>query len=809
MALSRRTGNRFQNSIWPGFVDAMTGLLLVLMFVLTIFMIVQFVLRETISGQASKLDALSAEVAALADALGLEQDKNATLTERVGELTVTLGDARAREEQQASLIATLQAERAEQDQALAEAATRIASFEEQVAGLLSQQETNLGTIAALEGERDTLLTEQEQLNLALANLRDEIDQQAEVARLAAARREALESLIADLRRRYAEEQDRTTQLSGQVASLETQLTEEEQLRLAEAAAAEALRERLENADTELTAMTLALEEQRQRAEETLTLLAATQSEQEDLDIQLAAALLTQDTLQDDLAAALLIAEEKDQRIATLEAQIADATEIGEATATRLSSLEAQLAAALADAEGRGAELESLRLELSQTEGARAALEEQNTTLEARVAAAEQELAAVLDQRDSLDGQSAGLETRIALLETQLTALQDERTTLAGEAKSLEERLAEALAAKIAAENASVENAELIAELQSALSLREDALAKAQLELAELKVATETAQALSQDADDVREQLAAALAARLAAENAAAAEARETEDIREELANALAAKLAAEQEAQTQLSEAERQAILLSEARSRLAEEQEISAEAQRQQALLSQQVAALRDQLGQLQALLDDAKAREAAADVQIQALGQDLNLALARAAAEERRRRILEEEERKRLEAEAEDLQRYRSEFFGQLRDVLGAQEGVRIVGDRFVFSSEVLFEPAQAELALEGQEEIAKVVDILQSVVSSIPSEIDWVLQVDGHTDNVPIRNSPIFANNWELSQARALSVVLYMVNNLGVSPDRLSANGFGEFQPVALGDSPEARAQNRRIELKFTEK
>ena len=121
MALSRRTGNRFQNSIWPGFVDAMTGLLLVLMFVLTIFMIVQFVLRETISGQASKLDALSAEVAALADALGLEQDKNATLTERVGELTVTLGDARAREEQQASLIATLQTERAEQDQALAEA----------------------------------------------------------------------------------------------------------------------------------------------------------------------------------------------------------------------------------------------------------------------------------------------------------------------------------------------------------------------------------------------------------------------------------------------------------------------------------------------------------------------------------------------------------------------------------------------------------------------------------------------------------------------------------------------------------------
>ena len=115
MALSRRTGARFQASIWPGFVDAMTGLLLVLMFVLTIFMMVQFVLRETISGQNSELDELSAEVAALAQALGLEQDRNATLSERVGELTTTLGNARARQQEQAALIASLQSERAAQD----------------------------------------------------------------------------------------------------------------------------------------------------------------------------------------------------------------------------------------------------------------------------------------------------------------------------------------------------------------------------------------------------------------------------------------------------------------------------------------------------------------------------------------------------------------------------------------------------------------------------------------------------------------------------------------------------------------------
>src|SRR6056297_295904 len=160
MALSRRTGARFQGAIWPGFVDAMTGLLLVLMFVLTIFMMVQFVLREEISGQETQLDALSAEVSALSLALGLEQDRNATLQERVGALTTTLGDARERQEQQAALIESLRAQSAEQAQAL---------------------QTAQGRIADLENRRDELLSEAEQLNLALASLRDEVDAQAEAA----------------------------------------------------------------------------------------------------------------------------------------------------------------------------------------------------------------------------------------------------------------------------------------------------------------------------------------------------------------------------------------------------------------------------------------------------------------------------------------------------------------------------------------------------------------------------------------------------------------------------------------------------
>jgi chemotaxis protein MotB len=285
------------------------------------------------------------------------------------------------------------------------------------------------------------------------------------------------------------------------------------------------------------------------------------------------------------------------------------------------------------------------------------------------------------------------------------------------------------------------------------------------------------------------------------------------DLRAQLARALAAQLELEtasstaQADQAALLAAARAALLTKEDATRAAQAQ--SLQAQRQTELLNQQVAALRTQLGNLQALLNDAETRDAAKEVQLQSLGSDLNTALARAVAQERRARALEEAERKRLEAEAQDLEKSRSEFFGRLRDLLGTQEGVRIEGDRFVFSSEVLFPPGGAQLSREGQTEIAKIAGILRGVADDIPPEIDWVIRVDGHTDNVPLSGSGEFSDNWELSQGRALSVVKYMVNFLAIPPDRLAANGFGQHQPVNLADTAEARAQNRRIELKFTEK
>ena len=702
MALSRRTGQRFQASIWPGFVDAMTGLLLVLMFVLTIFMVVQSVLRETISGQESELDTLSEEVAALASALGLERRRSEGLESRVGELSTTIETAQEEAERQAVLIASLTAERNAQDAALTEAENRIASFEEQVAGLLSRQDSNQRLISNLEAQQDDLLSRQEALNLALAQARSEIDAGTEAARLAAAKREALEALVADLK--------------SERSDLEELLSDEEAGRLAEAAAAEALRESLKNADTELTAMTLALEEKRKEAEDTLTLLAAAENEREDLDLRLAATLLERESVQTAL----------EDRLAILEEALSQANQDVAGLQSRLAASEAALSAATTN-------------QLSEQE-----------QLKARLAVVQAALDKALNEQTGLENRKATLEEKLAATEAALAA---------------EKARASTDAAKLVSERAALE---------------------------------------------------ARLAAALAAVEAADAQEVDRDTLREKLRAALAAKLAAEQQAERALTDAETRAALLSAAKDELGNQKSISTEAQRQQALLNQQVAALRSQLGSLQALLDDYKERDEAAQVQMQTLGSDLNAALARAVSEERKRRQLEEaeakrlaEEKRRLEAENEDLEKYRSEFFGRLHDLLGNREGVRIVGDRFVFSSEVLFPPGQAALSSGGQEQIARVAELLKDVARDIPEGIDWIIQVDGHTDDTPLSGFGQFADNWELSQARALSVLRYMVDALGIPPQRLSANGFGEFQPVASGRSDEARAQNRRIELKLTER
>lgn len=591
MGLARRANQRrdVSGAIWPGFVDAMTALLLVLMFVLSIFMIVQFVLRDTISAQDTQLEGLSAEVASLANALGLSRARVATLEGQVGALSEDLDQSRALAAAQLARITSLDQSLAARTAELDAAQARITDFESQVAALIAARDTALAEGAALSATVDELeaaqalaLSEQEALQLALASLRDELDAEAEAARLAAARAEAVEAALAETQAQAAlqeaslaqlaaalaaaEDAESTAQaglaevqtdlaaaeaaalaeraaaeaLRAKLAEVEAELSAEERARLADAAAAETLRARLENADAELTSMTLALEEQRRRAEETLTLLAAARAEQADLE----------------------------------------------------------------------------------------------------------------------------------------TALQ------------------------------------------------------------------------------------------------------------------------------TEISDRERNAALRAMAEQSLAERDAQSLEDQRRLEVLNQQVAALRGQVGGLQDLLGEVRAREEAAQTRIESLGADLNIALAQLAAEERRRADLEAAERERLE-------RFQSEFFGRLREILEGRDDIQIVGDRFVFSSEVLFELGSADLSSAGRAQIANVVGVLREVSDRIPPEIDWILRVDGHTDNLRLGPGADFADNWALSQARALSVVRYMTSQLGFPPERLAATGFGEYRPVDTDNTPQARARNRRIEFKLTER
>jgi len=215
-------------------------------------------------------------------------------------------------------------------------------------------------------------------------------------------------------------------------------------------------------------------------------------------------------------------------------------------------------------------------------------------------------------------------------------------------------------------------------------------------------------------------------------------------------------------------------------------EKELSESARAQVALLNQQLSALRQQLASLQAALDASEAEAKAQKVQIETLGQRLNAALA---------------------SKVQELSRYRSEFFGRLRQVLGNRPGIRIVGDRFVFQSEVLFDVGSADLGEAGKEQMQSLAQTLLDLAKKIPGDIDWVLRIDGHTDKTPIATAR-FPSNWELSSARAITVVKYLMDQ-GLPPGRLVAAGFAANHPIDTGSDEIALRRNRRIELKLTER
>ena len=216
-------------------------------------------------------------------------------------------------------------------------------------------------------------------------------------------------------------------------------------------------------------------------------------------------------------------------------------------------------------------------------------------------------------------------------------------------------------------------------------------------------------------------------------------------------------------------------------------QRQISARALAQVEALNQQINALRRQLAALEDALNASESRDRESQAKIADLGQRLNVALAQ---------------------KVQELARYRSEFFGRLRQILSNRSDVRVVGDRFVFQSEVFFDVGFAAVSNAGRTELDKLASALIELDGQIPPDIPWILRVDGHTDKKPVTGTGQFKSNWELSAARAISVVQYLVSK-GVQPTRLMAAGFGEFQPIELGESEVALKRNRRIELKLTDR
>ena len=758
MALSRRTGQRFQASIWPGFVDAMTGLLLVLMFVLTIFMVIQFVLRETITGQESELDALAAEIVAISEALGLEKAKVVELEGELGILTSTLDDTEATNNQQSLLIESLNSQNQENKAALDSALIQITQFETEVAKLLAAQAASRMQIDQLQNERKSMIDQQEALALTLAQARDEINLAEQEARLRAAEREALQALIRSLENEQREATKVSEDQSNEIQELKVALDDEEAARLIEAAAAAELRRRLKEADTELTAMTLTLEEERKRAEETLTLLAAVDAAK--LEIE------------DNLRQTIIALEAANLKIGNNETELKTLEENAQSSDAELEEIKVALAASLARQQRLELELSNLGKNISQ----------------------------------------------------QAVAVKD---------------------------------------FNEKLMLAENDLAVALLNLGEERLNWQAREAESiREIGNLRSKLSDALAARWVS-------AQSQKEAVDNLKRVLAAKLVSDKLNEEKVSNFKQKEILLQKAEQQLQEQSKKLSntsdsllKSQRETALLNQQVLELRRQLSSLQSLLTLSEEKDRDEEIQLQNLGNRLNAALARVASEERKKRQLEQSlrleieaklneitilnsnlisskvdleraetkaqleedkriklevaefqrlqaDRERLKTQATELERYKSDFFGRIRELVEGRDGIKIVGDRFVFSSEVLFDVGKADLSLPGRLEIQKVAVILNQIVEEIPKNLNWIIRVDGHTDNTSMVSGAEFKDNWELSQARALSVVRFMISDLGLPKTRLAATGFGEFQPISSGSSPQDLAQNRRIEIKLTEK
>ena len=638
MALLRRSGSRFTTNIWPGFVDAMTALLLVLMFVLSIFMVIQSVFREKITGQETELSKLENEVLSLISDLNLQKQeydnlnaKNLAINKSLKE-QIELNERKSRE-----IKNTLQN--------LDLANIKISDFEIRVASLIARRTELISEIEQKDNRIKEEVSRLEASRLALASARNEIDEKKELARLAAAKREALELYIEDLTKNLNALSDNKNEL-------------EAKLNKGNIALALAY-DNLEQTQTKLTSLS-------------------------DLNT------ILQSTISD--LKKNLLDEEKEKEIF-----IKDLNQKN----TILSEKEKELITSKILINKFKEDLKSKDMKLTETE--------KNLLIEK---------IALKNLREKLNESRAELEL----------------TTL-----SLEEERKRA-----------IENLKLISSSEKAMVLLEENNLKLTNENNEIK----------SELIDLSELL----------------------EVREVSLNNL----------RSQLLNSENQ--------------NKISLDKVKK---LNQETLSLAAQLNDLKNLLTQYEIKDKETVAQVENLGSQLNSALTQVLVEQKKNAALEAERIKKLEEEANELQNYRSEFFGNLRKILGNNKGIEIVGDRFVFPSEILFDVGSDELQNKGLIELSQMAKVIRKIVIEIPKEIDWILRVDGHTDKTKFLNGGKFKDNWELSQARALSVVKYFILDENLPAKRFAATGFGEFQPIDTSESEIALARNRRIEIKLTER
>lgn len=419
--------------------------------------------------------------------------------------------------------------------------------------------------------------------------------------------------------------------------------------------------------------------------------------------------------------------------------------------------------------GREQALDKLKVQVTELADLLSLEKKSNDEMRINLSQLSSELQTSVAQRDELRTSVSLLRKNAIDANETISKLEEESRSAFSEMLSLREKSTTDRASISTLSEQSKRDRQLITDLQTKLSEAETRISILQKRSV---VAEETISKMEKEADSNKVSLAEAVQA-------------SKEHLRKlaELDRQIQLLDALKTEMESKISE---MAGTLAESGKSLLSEKEFSESARAEVALLNQQMSALRAQLAQIRTALEISEEDARKKNIQITNLGKRLNSALA---------------------SKVQELSRYRSEFFGRLRALLGNRQGVRIVGDRFVFQSEVLFAKSEAEIAQAGQAQLDQLATTLLEIALEIPGEIDWILRVDGHTDNDPI-NTARYPSNWELSTARAISVVKHLVD-AGLPANRLVAAGFGEFHPIDKRNDEISKRRNRRIELKLTQR